>query len=138
MRRRNPPTHEATAQVRFSSTGLTERPRGLRKLCPLSVCSSLSRCLRWVDAVEKGVEEPSEQRFLLKRRLCFGVEGTPDKVQWLPSSQGDGDTEVERRVPYDLSRRQNTTHGKRCGAARNGQSGRIASGLRVYRLQGGQ
>jgi transposase len=71
-----------------------------------------------------------------KRRLCFGVEGTPDKdPQWLPSSQGDGDTEVERRVPYDLSRRQNTTHGKRCGAARNGQSGRIASGLHVCRLQ---
>jgi hypothetical protein len=36
MRRRNPPTHDAAAQVRFSSTGLTERPRGLRKLCPLS------------------------------------------------------------------------------------------------------
>jgi hypothetical protein len=48
MRRRKPPTHDATAQVRVSSTGLAERPRGHRKLCPLSVCSLLSRCRSWV------------------------------------------------------------------------------------------
>jgi hypothetical protein len=48
MRRRKPPTHDATAQVRVSSTGLAEPPRGHRKLCLLSVCSLLSRCRSWV------------------------------------------------------------------------------------------
>jgi hypothetical protein len=105
----------------------------------LSVCSSLSRCLRWVDAVERGVEEPSEQRFLLKRRLCFGVEGTPDKdPQWLPSSQGDGDTELNDAFRTTFRGGRILLTASVAELPEMVESGRIASGLRVYRLQGGQ